>query len=146
MHNQMDTSTQRHVLFRNQTMRSNMPTILGSIINTYWDDLYNHLMRKDNLHFDSEEVIHMRSNNYKKNDYISQNLDLLIILHQFHTSYLTRSGSINSFTKKPVCWRPASGSAINCKLRSYYCIKSLTSDLDTTIMLAIYCCLNSSQL
>ena len=51
-------------------------------------------MRKDNLHSDSEEVIHMRSNNYEKIDYILQNLDLLIILHQFHTSYLTRSGSI----------------------------------------------------
>ena len=49
-----------------------MSTILGSIINTYWEDLYDHPMRKDNLHSDSEEVIHMRSNNNEKIDYILQ--------------------------------------------------------------------------
>lgn len=55
-------------------------TILGLTVNGIGWALHDHLVRKRNVHFDSELAIHASSKHYEEN-YCEHNLNFLIILH-----------------------------------------------------------------
>jgi hypothetical protein len=68
-------------------------SILDLIVNIRWERgkslwSFNNL---ENLHFDNEKSIHMSSRVHAEYGY-GHGLDLLIISHQLHVSYPTRSG------------------------------------------------------
>lgn len=67
-----------------------MLTMLGSIVNMIRRAICP-LNKRENVHFDNEQDIHMTSENSEANR-DGHNLDLLIISHWFRVSHPTRSG------------------------------------------------------